>query len=115
MCGLTGQSVGLTVKSLLFSVLFSGMQTARGALNEIFYDNVNSNTTLCLSICVGVCLRVFLYACHRVVVSFCGCMYVSANVFSCILVCACLSPSRCSAFVLHMSTPLLQYKIQPTS
>jgi hypothetical protein len=39
-----------------------------------------SNTTLRWSICVGVCRRVFLYACHRVVVSFCGFMYVSANV-----------------------------------
>jgi hypothetical protein len=106
MCGLTGRSVGLTVKSLLFSVHLAVCKLQwHKAVPACFRSTVSISApaqarwrvsrflsrrkiaTQHVLECLRRCLSsVFLYACHRVVVSFCGCMYVSANVLSCILV-----------------------------
>ena len=118
MCGLTGRSVGLTVKSLLFSVHLAVCKLQwHKAVPACFRSTVkgltlsittqNSNTTcagvfasvsvLSLSLCLPSCCCVVLWV--HVCVRKCVVVYLGISWYVPVL-----SPSRC-----------LQYKIQPTS
>ena len=73
------------------SVLLFGVPSLRG------FDITNSNTFVCMHMCMHVCMYVFRYVClqtfRHVCMSVCVCVCVSVCVFSvhlCMYVCLCM-------------------------